>query len=66
MVRYARHVTPAADADAGAPSLETIAIRVSGREVAELKRRAARLGIGYTTYVRMLITRHVLEEAPIG
>ena len=57
---------PAADMGVRAPTLETIAVRVSAHEVEELKRRAARLGIGYTTYVRMLITRHVLTEAPIG
>lgn len=54
------------DSGARSASLETIAVRVSRREVEELKRRADRLGIGYTTYVRILITRHVLEEAPIG
>lgn len=48
------------------PRLETIAVRVSAREIEELKRRAARLGIGYTTYARMLINRHVLSEPPIG
>ncbi|MBM2812838.1 MAG: CopG antitoxin of type toxin-antitoxin system [Chloroflexi bacterium] len=48
------------------PALETIAVRVSRREVDELKRRAAHLGIGYTTYVRILINRHVLDEPPIG
>ena len=51
--------------DSKPPSLETIAVRISRREVDELKRRAAHLGIGYTTYVRMLITRHVLQEHPI-
>jgi len=38
---------------------------VSRVEIEELKLRAKRLGIGYTTYVRMLINRHVLREAPI-
>lgn len=47
------------------PGLETVAIRLSRREVDELKRRAGNLGIGYTTYVRMLINRHVLQEPPI-
>lgn len=49
-----------------APGLDTIAVRVSRREIEELKRRAQRLGIGYTTYVRVLINRHVLDEPPIG
>lgn len=47
------------------PRLETIAVRVSAREKAELQRRAERLGIGYTTYVRMLINHHVLNERPL-
>lgn len=47
------------------PALDTVAVRLSRREVNELKRRAAKLGIGYTTYVRMLINRHVLQEPPI-
>ncbi len=46
--------------------LVTVAIRLPEFEVAELKRRAARLGVGYTTYVRMLVNRHVLDEKPIG
>lgn len=46
--------------------LREVAVRVSHREIVELKRRAARLGIGYTTYVRMLINRHVLNEPPLG
>jgi predicted DNA binding CopG/RHH family protein len=45
--------------------LETVAVRLPGWEIEELKRRAERLGIGYTTYVRMLVNRHVLDEDPI-
>lgn len=55
------------DSDEGpVPALETVAVRVSRREIEELKRRARRLGVGYTTYVRMLINRHVFEGPPIG
>lgn len=43
-----------------------VAIRLPEAEVNELKRRARRLGIGYTTYIRMLVNRHVLDEPPIG
>jgi hypothetical protein len=64
--RLAGDLVADGDRELRALRLETIAVRVSGREVEELKRRAARLGIGYTTYVRMLINRHVLEEPPIG
>jgi predicted DNA binding CopG/RHH family protein len=46
--------------------LVTVAIRLPEFEVDELKRRSARLGIGYTTYVRMLVNRHILDEEPIG
>lgn len=69
---YATHDTsrlptePAKDVEPAPGPLVTVAVRVSAREVAELKRRAARLGIGHTTYVRMLINRHVLSEPPMG
>ena len=46
--------------------LVTVAVRLPEFEVTELKRRAARLGVGYTTYVRMLVNRHILDEKPIG
>ena len=45
--------------------LETVAIRVSRHEILELKRRAKDLGVGHTTYIRLLINRHVLREPPI-
>lgn len=47
-------------------ALVTVAVRLPAAEIQELKRRAARLGIGYTTYLRMLVNRHILEEKPIG
>lgn len=46
--------------------LETVAIRLSLHEIDELRKRAARLGIGYTTYIRMLVNRHVLDERPLS
>lgn len=46
--------------------LETVAIRLPAGEIEQLKVRARRLGIGYTTYIRMLINRHLLDEKPIG
>jgi len=46
--------------------LTTVAVRLPEAEIEELKKRARRLGIGYTTYVRMLINRHLVEEKPIG
>lgn len=46
--------------------LTTVAIRLSPREMAELKARASQLSVGYTTYIRMLVSRHVLHEPPLG
>ena len=46
--------------------LTTVAIRLPEAEVDKLKGLAGRLGIGYTTYIRMLINRHLIEEKPIG
>lgn len=43
-----------------------VAIRLPEAEVNELKRRSRRPGIGSTTYIRMLVNRHVLDEPPIG
>ncbi len=41
--------------------LETVAVRISSREIEELKRRSARLGVGYTTCMRMLINKHIAD-----
>jgi predicted DNA binding CopG/RHH family protein len=46
--------------------LTTVAVRLPELDLDELKRRAGRLGIGYTTYIRMLVNRHLLSERPIG
>ncbi len=46
--------------------LKTVALRLPGAEIEELKKRARRLGVGYTTYIRMLVNRHLIEEKPIG
>ncbi len=46
---------------AAATHLETVAVRISSREIEELKRRSARLGVGYTTYMRMLINKHIAD-----
>jgi predicted DNA binding CopG/RHH family protein len=44
--------------------LVTVAVRLSEREVEELKRRAGKLGVGYTTYLRMLVNLQL--AAPAG
>lgn len=54
---------PAARGDSR--GMETVAIRISPRELVEIKRRAERLGIGHTTYIRLLINHHVLAEAEL-
>lgn len=48
----------------GRRPLATVAVRLPGAQVEALKKRAAALGVGYTTYVRMVIARH-LREKPI-
>ncbi len=57
---------PVRGADPAPGPLVTLAVRLSPREVEELKGRAGRLGVGHTTYLRMLVNRHVLSEPPIG
>jgi hypothetical protein len=44
---------------------EHIILRLTASEAEKLRRRAAKLKIDYTTYVRLLINRHVLREPPM-
>ena len=46
-------------------TLQTISVRVSSREAEELGQRAKRLGIDCTSYIHVLINRHLLDEAPL-
>ena len=48
-----------------ARGLQTVSLRLPGWEVAELRKRADRLGLGYTTYIRLLVNRHLIDEEPI-
>ncbi len=41
------------------PELEQISLRLPKEDLAELKRRAARAGVGYTTLVRMILRQHL-------
>jgi predicted DNA binding CopG/RHH family protein len=50
----------------GQRGLTTVSLRLPGWEIEELRRRAERLGVGYTTYIRLLVNRHLFEEKPIG
>ncbi len=47
------------DAEIDRPELEQISIRLPRQDVADLKRRAARSGIGYTTLIRMILREHL-------
>ena len=49
----------AADVTFQRPELEQVTIRLPKQVVERLKRRASALGIGYTTYARMILARHV-------
>ena len=41
------------------PELEQISIRLPKEDLVELKRRAARAGVGYTTLVRMILRQYL-------
>ena len=41
------------------PELEQISIRLPKEDIAELKRRASKAGIGYTTLLRMILREHL-------
>ena len=44
--------------------LVTVALRLPEAQVARLRERAEALGVGYTTYIRMLLTRE-MERGPL-
>ena len=39
--------------------LEQVSLRVPVQDVKELRRRAAKLGVGYTTLIRMILRDHL-------
>jgi predicted DNA binding CopG/RHH family protein len=41
------------------PELEQISLRLPREDLAELKRRAAGVGVGYTTLIRMILRQHL-------
>ncbi len=41
------------------PELEQISLRLPKQDLALLKKRAADLGVGYTTLIRMILRRYV-------
>ena len=41
------------------PDLEQISIRLPKRDLEALRRQAARVGVGYTTLIRMILHQHL-------
>ncbi len=41
------------------PELEQISIRLPKEDLAAIRRRAARSGVGYTTFIRMILREHL-------
>lgn len=54
----------AAEATIARPELEPISLRLPREDLEELKRRAARSGVGYTTLIRMIVRQHLRN--PLG
>jgi predicted DNA binding CopG/RHH family protein len=48
------------------PELEQISIRLPKEDLEFLKRRAAKLGVGYTTLLRMIVREHVRSSLRFG
>jgi predicted DNA binding CopG/RHH family protein len=47
------------DAVVERPELEQISLRLPREDIAEIKRRANRTGVGYTTLIRMILRQHL-------
>ena len=47
------------DAVVERPELEQISLRLPKDDIAEIKRRANRTGVGYTTLIRMILREHL-------
>lgn len=48
------------------PELEQISLRLPKEDLVFLKRRAAKLGVGYTTLLRMIVREHVRSSLRFG
>jgi predicted DNA binding CopG/RHH family protein len=46
------------------PELEQISIRLPKDDLERIRRRAARMGVGYTTLIRMILRAH-LDDPPV-
>jgi predicted DNA binding CopG/RHH family protein len=49
----------ASDAAIARPELEQVSLRLPKDDLAELRRRARRAGVGYTTLIRMILRQHL-------
>ena len=49
----------ATEVEIARPELEQISIRLPREDLVELKRRAQRTGVGYTTLIRMILRQHL-------
>lgn len=45
------------------PELEQISIRLPKQDLEVLRRRAAKMGVGYTTLLRMVVREHVRSSS---
>ena len=45
------------------PELEQISLRLPKDDLAALKKRSARAGVGYTTLIRMIVRQYLREPA---
>ena len=54
----------ATDAVIERPELEQISLRLPKEDLAEVKRRAARSGVGYTTLIRMILRHYLRSPLP--
>lgn len=54
----------APEATIARPELEQVSLRLPREDLEELKRRAARSGVGYTTLIRMIVRQHLRN--PLG
>jgi predicted DNA binding CopG/RHH family protein len=52
----------AADMEIERWELEQVSLKLPARDVKELRRRAAKMTIGYTTLIRMILRKHLRDD----
>ena len=55
---------PADDAEVERPALEQVSLRLPKDDLLELRRRAQRTGVGYTTLIRMVLRQYLRSPVP--